>query len=268
MAKRKMNNNSGDSEFCETNESCKDFEKQLLLPTIYKLNLSFGKKVIIGFEEQKDGDLYPTVRLIGKDFIGVSFKADAWYNFQKEFNIISEYFDSEDAVANKIRDQQFIRQNFSLLFTISYGQRSIIIDRAQIYVDEDNIQNDQDESKKKKRKYNPRAIIMQKTTFDNLKEICVCINERLRRLEVITECVNYCKNILVKQLHIEIHKNAFKMDLYSVTHFIKTVRSLLEKQIYDELNLKYPSFTEQEFHIIFLELTTLYRVYVAQRVIE
>jgi len=57
--------------------------------------------VIIGFEKQKSSDLYPVVRLVGKDFIGESFKADAWYNFQKEFHVISEYFDSEDAVANK-----------------------------------------------------------------------------------------------------------------------------------------------------------------------
>jgi len=56
------------------------------------------------------------VQLVGKDFIGVSFKADAWYNFQKEFHVISEYFDSEDAVANKMRDQQFIKQGFFITF--------------------------------------------------------------------------------------------------------------------------------------------------------
>lgn len=270
MAKRKMNNNNSDPEFCETNESYKFFEKQLLLPAIYKLNLSFGKKVIIGFEGQKDGELYPAVRLVGKDFIGLSFKADAWYNLQKEFNIISEYFDSDDAIANKMRDQQFVKQDFLLFFTISYGQRSIVIDRAQ-NEKEDNIQNDHDDDeskKKKKKKYSPRSIIIQKTTFDNLKEICVCVNERLRRLETITECVNYCKNVLIKQLHIEIHKNNLKIDLCTVTHFIKTVRNILEKQICDVLNVKYPSFIEQEFRIIFLELTTMYRTYIAQGVIR
>jgi len=267
MAKRKMNNDNDDSEFRKTNESYKFYEKQLLLPTIYKLNLSFGKKVIIGFEEQKSSDLYPVVRLVGKDFIGVSFKADAWYNFQKEFHIISEYFDSEDAVANKMRDQQFIKQDFLLLFTISYGQRSIVIDRSQNYDEEDNIQNNQD-VKKKKRKYSSQSITIQKITFDNLKEICVCINERLRRLEAITECVNYCKNVLIKQLHTEIRKNDFKVDLCSIMHFIKTVRNILEKQICDDLNGKYPSLTEQEFHIIFLELTTIYCAYIAQGVIE
>jgi len=71
-----MNNNNDDSEFRETNdESYKFYEKQLLLPTIYKLNLSFSKKMIIGFEEQKSDDLFPVVRLVGKDFIGILFKA-------------------------------------------------------------------------------------------------------------------------------------------------------------------------------------------------
>jgi len=51
MAKRKMNNDNDDSKFRKTNKSYKFYEKQLLLPTIYKLNFSFGKKVIIGFEE-------------------------------------------------------------------------------------------------------------------------------------------------------------------------------------------------------------------------
>jgi len=71
--------------------------------------------------------------------------------------------------------------------------------------------------------------IIQKITFDNLKEICVCINERLKRLEVITECVNYCKNVLIKQLLTEIRKNDFKVDLYSIIHFIKTVRNIPKK---------------------------------------
>lgn len=264
MAKRKINNSNNDGTSHEISESPKIFEKQLLLPTIYKLNLSFGKKVVIGFEEQKDGDLYPVIRLIGKDFIGLSFKADAWYNFQKEFNTISEYFDSEDAVANEMRDQQFVKQDFSLLFTISYGQRCIIIDRLQNCDEEE----EEDESKKKKRKYSPRAIIMQKTTFDNLREICVCINERLRRLEAIAECVNYCQHLLIKQLHIEIRKNDLKMDLCTVIQFIKNVRNILEKQTYDELNAKYSLFTEQEFHIIFLELTTIYRASIAQKIIK
>jgi len=52
-------------------------------------------------------------------------------------------------------------------------------------------------------------------------------------------------------------------------HFIKTVRNILQKQICDDLNGKYPSLTEreQEFHIIFLELTTIYCAYIAQGVI-
>ena len=105
MAKRKINNSCDGSESSETSEPCKFVEKQLLLPTIYKLNLSFGKKVIIGFEEdEQSGDLYPVARLIGKDFIGVSFKTNAWYNFQKDFNIISEYFDTTDDVAGRMHD--------------------------------------------------------------------------------------------------------------------------------------------------------------------
>jgi len=166
-----------------------------------------------------------------------------------------------------MRDQQFIKQGFLLLFMISYGQRSKVIDRSQNYDKEDNIQNDQDE-KKKKRKYSPQSITIQKITFDNLKEICVCINEHLRRLEAIIECVNYCKNVLIKQLHTDIRKNAFKVDLCSIMHFIKIVRNILEKQICNDLNGKYPSLIEQEFHIIFFELTTIYCAYIAQGVIE
>ncbi|XP_039309640.1 uncharacterized protein LOC120358680 [Solenopsis invicta] len=269
MAKRKTDSSCTNSESCKTSNSCKFVEKQLLLPTIYKLNLSFGKKVIIGFEEdEQSGDLYPAARLIGKDFIGVSFKTNAWYNFQKDFNTISEYFDTTDDVAEKMRDQQFIKEDFLLLFTISYGQRSIIIEGLQNYCREElDIQNRQDAAKKR-RKFNPWAIIIQKNTFDNLKEICVCINERLKKLEAITECVNYCKDILIKRINIEVSKNDFKMDLHSVTHFIKTVRSILEKQICNEVNIKYPIFAEQEFHIIFLELTTIYRTYTAQKVIN
>jgi len=87
-----MNNDKDDSEFRKTNESHKFYEKQLLLPTIYKINLSFGKKVIISFKEQKSSDLYPVVQLVGKDFIEVSFKADACYNFQRNFMLYQNIF--------------------------------------------------------------------------------------------------------------------------------------------------------------------------------
>jgi len=55
--------------------------------------------------------------LSGKDFIEVLFKADVWYNFQKKFRIISEYFNSEEAVANKMLDQQFMKYDFFTTFT-------------------------------------------------------------------------------------------------------------------------------------------------------
>lgn len=45
-------NNNDNLEFPETNKMCKFLEKQFLLSTIQKLNLSFDKKVFIGFEEQ------------------------------------------------------------------------------------------------------------------------------------------------------------------------------------------------------------------------
>ena len=243
----------------ETHKVSDEFEKQLLLPTIYGLNRSFTKKVLIGFqEEKKDGQLYPIIRLIGNDFSGISFNTNAWCCFQKQFNAVSEYLNGEsDNTYELWNQQQITTREFLITFSISYGQRSIIIEKLEVLKE-----NDEKESKKKK-PY--RCVIMQKSTFDNLKELCICINERLNHLERIIICVNLCKDALVKWLRTEIQeKNEFEMVLYSVKNVVKKENKIIENYIREYLNIKYPTFVEHEFRIIFLELTTMYQIYISQ----
>lgn len=251
--KRKFNNLTM---YCETSTSFTLFEKQLLLPTLYGLNRSFTKKIIIGFKEQEDGCLYPSVRLIGNDYSGISFNTESWRSFQEQFNTVSEYLNGEYNV-NGPGDQRITTQHFLIFFTISYGQRAIAIEKkSEVLRDEKN------EESKKKKPYH--YIIMQKITFDNLKEICVCVNERLNYLEKIIMCVNHCKDVLVKLLHTKIRENKLQPNLYTIKNLINTENTTIENQIRESLNIKFPTFTEQEFRMIFLELTTIYQFYILQ----
>lgn len=243
------------------------FEKQLLSPTLYGLNRSFTKKIIIGFEDQGDGSFYPATRLIGHDFSGISFNIEAWQRFQEHFDTVSRYLDGEYNDVNEMWDQRIVTQNFSIYFTMSYGQKAIAIEKAEVLKgekEEDKHNDQQIKESKKKKLYH--CVIMQKTTFDNLKEICVCINERLNHLERISVCVNQCKDNLIQLLHTEMAKNGFNADIHTIKNLIKTKSNIIENQIREDLKVKYPAFIEQDFHIIFLELTTTYQYYIFQRV--
>lgn len=256
---------------CKTSTSFTLFEKQLLLPALYGLNRSFTKKIIIGFEdrEEEDSSFYPATRLVGNDFTGISFNIEAWQRFQEHFDTVSRYLDGGYDNVNEMWDERIVTPDFSIFFTMSYGQKAIVIEKPEEELrdgqQEDKHNNQQKKESKKKKLYH--CVVMQKVTFDNLKEICDCVNERLNYLEKITMCVNKCKDSLIKLLHTEIGKNGIKADIYTIKNIIKTKSNIIENQIREDLKPKYPSFIEREFRIIFLELTTIYQFYISRYVL-
>ena len=66
--------------------------------TLYPLNKSFTKKVIVGLEydetaDKLDDECYkPVVRLLSNDFEDVAFSCDDWEDFKPSFNDIDKYF--------------------------------------------------------------------------------------------------------------------------------------------------------------------------------
>ena len=76
--------------------------------TLYALNKSFTKKIIVGLEYDESigrfGDEYYkfVVRLLSNDFEGVAFLYNDWEEFKTSFDGIDKYF----RVDNSLKDQK------------------------------------------------------------------------------------------------------------------------------------------------------------------
>ena len=68
-----------------------------LLTRTFALNKSWSKKIMVGleFEDISDQRFKPTVRLLSKDFEGISFDMENWKNFQAIFEDIDQYLRGE-----------------------------------------------------------------------------------------------------------------------------------------------------------------------------
>lgn len=150
---------------------------QLLLPTIYGLNKSFGKKVYLGLECANSGLLDVVVRLTGPDFNGLSFNLDSWRNFVAGFEYIAKFFKSSRDNRSML-DQKVIGCGFSVHFTIAHRDKAIEIE----------LHNDENEGKftgrePKLMRRHGSNIVMKKTTFEILQNIVPTIEARLRYLK-------------------------------------------------------------------------------------
>lgn len=148
---------------------------QLMLPTIYGLNKSFGKKVYLGLECSHFGLLDIVVRLTGPDFNGLSFSMNGWRNFVAGFEYISKFFKSLNN--RSMLDQKIIGCGFSVHFTIAHRDKAIEIEMDN---DDDARKHDGPEPKLSKR-YGS-TIVMKKQTFESLESIVPCIEARLQYL--------------------------------------------------------------------------------------
>ena len=91
--------------------------------TLYRLNKSFTKKVIVGLEydetaDKLDNEGYkPVGRLLSNDFEGGAFSCDDKEDFKTSFNDIDKYFRGLDT---GLKDQKIYSNGWILKFTTSH----------------------------------------------------------------------------------------------------------------------------------------------------
>ena len=173
----------------ETEET--SLEKSLnfnFLTTTYPLNNSASKKVIDGLYYSKNFKCFkPFIQLLNSHYThGLKLNSNTWSVIQNRFQDITLYFDN---LGNIERNDKIRLNDVDIIFTTSYGTKSVIFDRGFT----------NQESTKRRKTYTP-AVIMQKRTFEGLKRTAVCIDERFHRLERITSLVNQCKDLINDEL--------------------------------------------------------------------
>lgn len=158
---------------------------QKLFNTLYFLNKSCTKKLLIGFDnidiDPNNSKFEPIVNFVGPDYNGIRFTVATWEEFKQSFDDINRYFHGD----NNLRDNRVFGTEWSVRFTTSHSDKAIEIE-------EDRRPSTSYPVIKKFRS----SLVIKKVTFDELQKISVCVDKRLEYLGEITETVN----VLVKNI--------------------------------------------------------------------
>ena len=105
---------------------------------------------------------------------------------------------------------------------------------------------------------------MQKTSFQGLKHVFVCADERFRRLQRILSSVENTAVFLVEELfnYMLSEKLVFSNQDF-IRHILKTKSDFFKSKLQERLE---KTFIELHFHIVFLELTSILTEYISNEV--
>ena len=205
--------------------------------TLYPLNKSFTKKVIIGLEydetaDKLDDECYkPVVRLLSNDFEGVAFSCDDWEDFKTSFNDIDKYFRGLDT---GLKDQKIYGNGWILKFTTSHQDKAI------------EIEEDRRPGVGRIKRFR-HSLIIKKVTFDCLQEFIVkCVDTRLKYLSSIASSVRRVtcelmefltnKSSLMHEAQIQLYTSNIVKDIVNLVddNVINDITSSIENQCKEE----------------------------------
>ncbi|XP_048515905.1 uncharacterized protein LOC125502155 [Athalia rosae] len=190
----------------------KKSDRHLLLSSKYGLNASWSKKLTVGLRLRMNGTFEPVVRLINNYSSGVSLGLEGWASLIANLPKLEEYFVKKDAPGDNlfalVNNTIALDGGCSLRFTTAHGAKVIAFystetsgngDDATIEnsTQEDDEEDTTTQGAKRRKVYTP-VIVMQKVTFDGLKHIACCANERLLQLDALLGDVNRSKESVVR----------------------------------------------------------------------
>ncbi|XP_048511824.1 uncharacterized protein LOC125501061 [Athalia rosae] len=190
----------------------KKSDRHLLLSSTYGLNASWSKKLTVGLRLRMNGTFEPVVRLINNYSSGVSLGLEGWASLIANLPKLEKYFLKKDAPGDNlfalVNDTIALDGGCSLRSTTAHGAKMIAFystetsgngDDATIEnsPQEDDEEDTATQGAKKRKVYTP-VIVMQKVTFDGLKHIACCANERLLQLDALLGDVNRSKESVVR----------------------------------------------------------------------
>ena len=129
---------------------------QLYVSSLYALNKSFSKTIFMGQEVGESGLPEISVRLIGVDYLGMSFNDANWTSFVQGFQFIEKCFEASSSTKQML-DQKIVGPGFSVRFIISHREKAVEI--------EEEMQNASKPTSLRKRILFRRCVVMKEKTF-------------------------------------------------------------------------------------------------------
>lgn len=225
----------------------------LLLSNVYELNNSATKKACIGLQYNEVEEKYqPVIQLKNSCYSrGLVIDIKSWQELQEKTIDIDEYF-KYGVTPTATQPARIQLSCIDIDFSTSYGMKSVVFANRK-YVDSQ-------PPKKRKRGYEP-SIVIQKATFENLKSLFVCIDERYRRLDRIAHEATYCKKLLREEVQKIISVEDFKKPNSDI--IVKNVmfdrREYLQDLVLNKFqSARYQTFVNIYFDMFFIELVILH----------
>ena len=186
------------------------FAMDRLLSTVFALNTSLTKKVVISIEYDNNvQNFIPKIRLIGRDFVGLQLNEETWTDFKRVLEEVTMFFCSHN---QKILGKRITIGNLCLNLTTSHSDRAL-----EIYENTDEV----DDSRGQKKKY-VQNIVYKFNTFTNLKKLIKCIDCKFAELKKITNQLDGLLNELVKKLYANIQHPKDSQYLMMTAQVIET----------------------------------------------
>lgn len=227
-----------------------------LLSTRYPLNNSASKEIAIGIQLTSDNQAKVNISISNK-MQSTCFNIDVitWLELQNNFQEITDYFSSET-----VQEKDRLRINaLDVVFTKSYGVKSIIFDKPT---------HKSDSNQTKRRKFFQPSIIMQCSTFNGLKDVVACIQERYILLQDLILDVEQCVQFISKQIiHMLPNVNSQSVEDHE---FLKAclienhAHKIAVKHMYNPENSLH--FIENNFDIVYAELVTFHLDYIINNI--
>lgn len=249
----------------------KKSQGNLVLATTYGLNKSISKKIVVGLGLGVDNETFvPVIKLESSSSCCIYLNTTEWTLLADELDTIAEYLDSSGDSSAEWYFEHITLGSCNITFTTSHGSKSITFAPVNTSEESDRADFEEEEEEKnagasnecgkRKRSYQP-AIVMQKTTFDGLKTVFVCVEEQLHRLQRIAHNVNRCKKLYIEYIAERVkiqgvrEPSLHRIALISTREY-ESARAYIKTQVEDE-------FTNNYCDIVLLELTKLFPHYLA-----
>lgn len=253
--------------------SLKQTEKHLLLSTTYGLNHSFTKKINVGLGLRGDSEYELLIRLVNNSCGGICLKLDSWIALIDATDIISDYFAFDIYADAQWYFETLDLGECKLTFTTAHGARAIRFDVPAADADissnaidddaRDGDHEDDQPSAKRQKLYQP-SIVMQKTTFDGLKSLVPCVQERIRMLKKLKDDVNTCKKLFAEFITEKVKTLLpTQPSLQSISQIAQREYDAAVEHIKPLIDLE---FRENYLDIVLLEISKLFPYYVAAQV--
>lgn len=200
-----------------------------IMPTLYALNKSFSKKLLIGMNYNEQDSFHPTIKLVNQSFEGLTFDKESWTALcTKGFPKIEEYFYSGNGPDSLLQKANI--GNFDVHFVISHGEKAIQIE-------------EKDQGNSKTAESFKRSITLKLISFIWLKDISRSVQFKLDFLTENKEAIAHLNHLLLQFIHNTILQMYDREITNATKNDVRLATTDLEQAVFDgildELNTLY-----------------------------